>query len=111
MPFYYVKVPKSKNELTYVQVGQKRPFIKNQVSSSKNGNFSFLGLSKKVRNVGRIGQKSKNGLIHLHVGQKHPFTQKIRSLAQKQSILTYTGPNKDPDTWVFRFWTFNLNHS
>ena len=26
MPFYYVKVPKSKNELTYVQVGQKRPF-------------------------------------------------------------------------------------
>ena len=25
-PFYYVKVPKSKNELTYVQVGQKRPF-------------------------------------------------------------------------------------
>ena len=26
MPFYYVKGPKSKNELTYVQVGQKRPF-------------------------------------------------------------------------------------
>ena len=41
MPFYYIKVPKSKNELT-----------------------------------------------HIHVGQKHSFTQKIRSLAQKQSILT-----------------------
>ena len=26
MPFYYVKVPKSKNELTHVHVGQKRPF-------------------------------------------------------------------------------------
>ena len=25
-PFYYVKVPKSKNELTHVHVGQKRPF-------------------------------------------------------------------------------------
>ena len=24
-PFYYVKVPKSKNELTHVHVGQKRP--------------------------------------------------------------------------------------
>ena len=26
MPFYYVKEPKSKNELTHVQVVQKRPF-------------------------------------------------------------------------------------
>ena len=26
MPFYYVKVPKSKNELTHVHVGQKCPF-------------------------------------------------------------------------------------
>ena len=42
MPFYYVKVPESKNELTYV-----------------------------------------------HVGQKPPFTQKIRSLAQKQTILVF----------------------
>ena len=23
----------------------------------------------------------------------------------------YTGKNKDPDTWVFSFRTFNLNHS
>ena len=61
---------------------------RNQVSSSKTGNFSFLGLSKKVSNVCRIGQKSKNESTHLHVGQKHPFTQEIRSLAQKQSILT-----------------------
>merc|ERR1712083_605773 len=48
MPFYYVKVPKSKNELT-----------------------------------------------HVHVGQKHPFTQKIRSLAQKRSILTQNGVCKN----------------
>ena len=25
-PFYYVKVPKSKNDLTHVHVGQKPPF-------------------------------------------------------------------------------------
>ena len=41
---------------------------KNQVPSSKKGNFGFLGLSKKVRNVCGKGQKSKNGLTHLHVG-------------------------------------------
>merc|ERR1719266_2745062 len=35
--------------------------------------------------------KSKNELTRLHVGQKHPFTQKIRSLAQKRSILTQNG--------------------
>ena len=61
---------------------------KNQVPSSKKGNFGFLGLSKKVRNVCGKGQKSKNELTHLHVGQKYPFTQEMRSLAQKQSILT-----------------------
>ena len=49
----------------------------------KTGNFSFSGLSKKVRNVCRRGQKSNNELTHLHVGQKHPFTQEIRSLAQQ----------------------------
>ena len=38
-----------------------------------------------------MGQKSKNELTRLHVGQKHPFTQKIRSLAQKRSILTQNG--------------------
>ena len=64
---------------------------KNQVSRSKTDNFSFLGVSKKVRNVCRIRQKSKNELTRLHVGQKHPFTQKIRSLAQKRSILTQNG--------------------
>ena len=89
MPFNYIKVPKSKNELTHVHVGQKRPFThKIRSLAQKMGNFSFLGLSKKVSNVCRIGQKSKNELTHLHVGQKHPFTQEIRSLAQKQSILT-----------------------
>ena len=29
MPFYYAKVPKSKNELTNVHVGQKHPFTQN----------------------------------------------------------------------------------
>ena len=89
MPFYYVKVPKSKNELTYVQVGQKRPFTQKIRSlAQKMAILVFLGLSKKVRNVCGKGQKSKNELTHLHVGQKYPFTQKIRSLAQKLSILT-----------------------
>ena len=27
------------------------------------------------------------------------------------TICTLTGTNKDPDTWVFRFRTFKLNHS
>jgi hypothetical protein len=89
MPFNYVKVPKSKNELSHVHVGQKRPFTQKIRSlGKKRAILVFLGVSKKVRHVCRIGQKSKNELTRLHVGQKHPFTQKIRSLAQKQSILT-----------------------
>ena len=35
--------------------------------------------------------KLKNELTNVHVGQKHPFIQKIRSLAQKRSILTQNG--------------------
>ena len=90
MPFYYVKVPKSKNELTYVQVGQKRPFTQKIRSlGQKQAILVFFGVSKKVRNVCRMGQKSKNELTRLHVGQKHPFTQKIRSLAQKRAILVF----------------------
>ena len=89
MPFYYVKVPKSKNELTHVHVGQKHPFTQKIRSlAQKMAILVFLGLSKKVRNVSQIGQKSKNESTHLHVGQKHPSTQEIRSLAQKWSILT-----------------------
>ena len=39
MPFYYVKVPKSKNELTYVQVGQKRPFTQKIRSLAQKWQF------------------------------------------------------------------------
>ena len=82
-------MPKSKNELTHVHVGHKRPFTQKSRSLAQiRAILVFWGVSKKVRNVSQKGQKSKNELTHLHVGQKHPFTQKIRSLAQKLSILT-----------------------
>ena len=81
-----VKIKKQVDPSSYWSKTSLPP--KNQVSSSKNDIFGFLGFSKKVKNVCRKGQKSKNELTYLHFGQKHPFTQEIRSLAQKLSILT-----------------------
>ena len=58
LPFYYVKVPNLKNELTHVHVGQKTSLhTKNKVSGSKTGNFSFFRAFKK--GIKRMSKRTK----------------------------------------------------
>ena len=48
MPFNYVKVPKSTNELSHVHVGQKRPFTQKIRSlGQKHAILVFLGFQKR----------------------------------------------------------------
>jgi hypothetical protein len=48
MPFNYVKVPKSKNELSHVHVGQKRPYTQKIRSlGQKQAILVFLGFQKR----------------------------------------------------------------
>ena len=48
MPFYHVKVPKSKSELTHVHVGQKRPFTQKIRSlGQKQAILVFWGFQKR----------------------------------------------------------------
>ena len=47
MPFNYVKVPKSKNELSHVHVGQKRPYTQKIRSlGQKQAILVFWGFKK-----------------------------------------------------------------
>ena len=48
MPFNYVKVPKSKNELSHVHVGQKRPYTQKIRSlGQKQAILVFWGFQKR----------------------------------------------------------------
>ena len=51
----------------------------------------------------------------IHLGQKRHIWDTFQAFqvypATPGNCQVYTGPNKDPDTWVFRFRTFNLNRS
>ena len=51
-PFYYVKVSKSKNELTHVHVGHKRPFTQKIRSlAQKQAILVFQGLKKGIKHM------------------------------------------------------------
>ena len=39
------------------------------------------------------------------------YVMYMYSIFMEQLQNIYTGSKKDRDTWVFRFWTSNLNHS
>ena len=81
---------------------------------------SFEELGVKVSGV-KVPLGSKCPGVKVSLGSKCPWGQSVFGVkmsvgskclwGQNGCEPLSTGTNKDPDTWVFRFWTFNLNHS